>query len=85
MGRGMTDTVQLHIFITGQVQGVWFRASTFEKARELYADRWLGFSENDLYRMLREAGFRKVSAEVVTRESEEPHFETLLASGEKAV
>ncbi|MFP6887365.1 MAG: metalloregulator ArsR/SmtB family transcription factor [Opitutales bacterium] len=68
----------------GQVIVLDLKEHTFEKARELYADRWLGFSENDLYRMLRETGFRKVSAEVVTREAEEPHFATLLASGEKA-
>jgi len=66
----------------GQVMVLDLKEHTFEKARELYADRWLGFSENDLYRMLREAGFRKVSVEVVTREDEEPHFETLLASGQ---
>ena len=69
----------------GQIVVLDLKEHTFEKARELYADRWLGFSENDLYRMLREAGFRKVSAEVVAREPEEPHFETLLASGEKTV
>ena len=68
----------------GQVILLDLKDHTFEKARELYADRWLGFSENDLYRMLREAGFRKVTTEVVTREDEEPYFETLLASGAKA-
>ena len=68
----------------GQIIVLDLKEHTFDKARELYADRWLGFSENDLYRMLRKAGFRKVSAEVVTREDEEPHFATLLASGEKA-
>ena len=69
----------------GQLIVLDLKEHTFEKARELYADRWLGFFENDLYRMLREAGFRKVSAEVVAREDEEPHFETLLGSGEKPV
>ncbi len=56
----------------------------FEKARELYADRWLGFAENDLYRMIRNAGFRRISVNVVAREEKEPCFETLLASAEKA-
>ena len=69
---------------SGQIIVLDLKEHTFDKARELYADRWLGFSENDLYRMLRKVGFRKVSAEVVTREDEEPHFATLLASGEKA-
>ena len=67
----------------GRIIVLDLKEHSFEKARELYADRWLGFSENDLYRMLRESGFRKVSAEVVAKESEEPHFETLLASGDK--
>ena len=55
----------------------------FEKARELYADRWLGFTENALYQWLRKAGFAQVEVGVVAREEQEPHFETLLASGIK--
>ncbi|MGF1483225.1 MAG: ArsR/SmtB family transcription factor [Opitutales bacterium] len=53
----------------------------FEKARELYADRWLGFSENQLYRWLREAGFEQVEVNAVAREQQEPGFVTLLATG----
>ncbi len=59
------------------------RRHNFEKARELYADRWLGFSENTLCDWLTRTGFRQVRAEIVARESEEPHFETILASGLK--
>ena len=55
----------------------------FEKARELYADRWLGFAENDLYGMIRDAGFKGISVSVVAREEKEPCFETLLAAAEK--
>ncbi|MFP6855117.1 MAG: metalloregulator ArsR/SmtB family transcription factor [Opitutales bacterium] len=55
---------------------------SFEKARELYADNWLGFSENDLYRMIQHAGFRAISVNVVAREEKEPFFETVLASAE---
>jgi len=55
----------------------------FEKARELYADVWLGFSENALYQFLKEAGFRKIEVTVVARESEEPNFQTVMASGLK--
>ena len=57
---------------------------SFEKARELYADHWLGFGENELYRMIRIAGFSTISVSVVAREEKEPFFETLLASAEKA-
>ncbi|MFW5874044.1 MAG: ArsR/SmtB family transcription factor [Verrucomicrobiota bacterium] len=55
----------------------------FEKARELYADVWLGFSENKLYHFLKEAGFRQIEVNVVAREQEEPQFQTVLASGVK--
>lgn len=55
----------------------------FEKARELYADVWLGFSENTLYQYLKVAGFRKIEVNVVAREADELHFQTMLASGVK--
>lgn len=57
---------------------------SFEKARELYADRWLGFSENQLYRWLKDCGFEEVSVNIVAREEQEPGFETVLARGVKA-
>ena len=59
------------------------RRHSFEKARELYHDYWLGFSENALADMLAKAGFKAISVEVVARETEAPHFETLLAVAEK--
>ena len=40
---------------------------SFEAARELYADVWLGFAPADLGRMMREAGFEGVSVEIVAR------------------
>ncbi|MCB1225909.1 MAG: metalloregulator ArsR/SmtB family transcription factor [Verrucomicrobiales bacterium] len=52
---------------------------TFEKARELYADTWLGFSEAELTDMLHRAGFTGIDTSVVHRESRSPHFQTLLA------
>ena len=55
----------------------------FEKARELYADLWLGFKESALDQLLRKAKFTKVEVTPVSRESVEPHFETLLATGTK--
>jgi ubiquinone/menaquinone biosynthesis C-methylase UbiE/biotin operon repressor len=56
----------------------------FEEARELYADLWLGFSELELEQYLRAAGFQKLETAIVHRETEPPHFETMLAMGEKA-
>ncbi|GHC08202.1 ArsR/SmtB family transcription factor [Cerasicoccus arenae] len=55
----------------------------FEKAHELYADRWLGFSENQLYRWLKDTGFSTVKVNVVAHEQGDPGFETVLASGVK--
>lgn len=57
------------------------RAHRFEKARELYADRWLGFKENDLHEWLEGVGFSHSAVRVVSRELKEPKFETLLATG----
>lgn len=55
----------------------------FEKAHELYADKWLGFSENELYQFFRDAGFRSVEVTPVSKEEQEPGFVTLLATGLK--
>lgn len=57
------------------------RAHRFEKARELYADRWLGFKENELHDWIEEAGFAHSEVRVVSKETKEPGFETLLATG----
>ena len=54
-----------------------------EEARELYADRWLGFSETDLHSWLNDAGFRDIELTVCDREKEPPHFQTILATGLK--
>ena len=55
----------------------------FEKARELYADHWLGFSEVQLHQWLEAAGFRDLEVTVVAREKESPHFQTVFATGVK--
>ena len=55
----------------------------FEDARELYADRWLGFSECDLATMLERAGFGGIETAVADRETSAPKFQTLLGIGIK--
>ncbi len=55
----------------------------FEKARELYADVWLGFSEVELLEMMEEAGFINVETKIVHRETKSPHFQTVLAIASK--
>lgn len=67
----------------GQLLVLDLREHAFEKARELYGDLWLGFRESALHGFLKKAGFQKVEVVAVAREAQEPHFETLLASGLK--
>jgi ArsR family transcriptional regulator len=55
----------------------------FEEAREMYADEWLGFSEVELESAMEKAGFRDIQISVVHKEAEAPHFQTLLAVGDK--
>lgn len=56
---------------------------SFEEARELYADVWLGFGEGELAAMLEKAGFVEIETAVVDREPEPPNFQTLLAVARK--
>lgn len=67
----------------GQIVILDLLKHNFEKARELYGDRWLGFPESDLHRWLEQAGFVKIEISVVAREEQPPHFETVLAGAEK--
>jgi ubiquinone/menaquinone biosynthesis C-methylase UbiE/biotin operon repressor len=55
----------------------------FEKARKLYADHWLGFSEVALHELLEKAGFGEIEVSVVAREKQPPHFQTVFATGTK--
>jgi ArsR family transcriptional regulator len=55
----------------------------FERARELYADHWLGFSEVQLHQFLEKNSFREIEVSVVAREKESPHFQTVFATGIK--
>jgi ArsR family transcriptional regulator len=56
---------------------------SFEQARQLYGDRWLGFTEIELTRWMEDAGFQNVEASVVAREEQPPHLQTVLAMGRK--
>jgi ubiquinone/menaquinone biosynthesis C-methylase UbiE/DNA-binding transcriptional ArsR family regulator len=55
----------------------------FERARELYADHWLGFSEVQLHQFLEKSDFRQIEVSVVSREKQSPRFETVFATGVK--
>ena len=65
----------------GQLMILDLAAHKFHQARELFGDRWLGFAESELHCWLESAGFGTIDISVVSCEEEEPHFETLLASG----
>jgi len=67
----------------GQIMVLDLARHQFEKAHELYGDRWLGFAESDLQRWLEEAGFKRIEINRVAREEQPPHFETVLACGQK--
>ncbi len=56
---------------------------TYEQAKELYAHVWLGFSSVELHTMLTKAGFKNLEIQVVSREQQAPHFQTILATGVK--
>ncbi len=68
---------------SGRIVILDLKEHTFEKARDLYADTWLGFAENQLHAWLKNAGCDGVEVSVVSREEQEPNFETLLATGVK--
>src|SRR5213080_4710138 len=55
----------------------------FERARELYADHWLGFSEVQLHQFMDKGRFREIEISVVSREKQSPHFQTVFATGIK--
>jgi ubiquinone/menaquinone biosynthesis C-methylase UbiE len=67
----------------GQLMVLDLARHNFDKAYELYGDRWLGFAESDLHRWLEGAGFKRIEISVVAREEQPPHFETVLAGGQK--
>ncbi len=58
---------------------------SFEQARELYADRWLGFTESALAGMLEKTGFQEIETIVADKEQSAPGFQTLLGIGVKPV
>jgi ArsR family transcriptional regulator len=68
---------------TGRVAILDLAKHRFEEARDMYADEWLGFSEAELESMLQRAGFAKIQTSVVQKESEPPHFQTMLAVAHK--
>lgn len=67
----------------GQILLLDLARHQFERAHEVYGDRWLGFAESDLHRWLEAAGFKKIEISVVAREEQPPHFETILAGAQK--
>jgi ArsR family transcriptional regulator len=67
----------------GQILILDLLKHNFDKARELYGDHWLGFAESDLHRWLETAGFKKIEISIVAAEEQPPHFQTILAGGEK--
>jgi ubiquinone/menaquinone biosynthesis C-methylase UbiE len=67
----------------GRIVILDLKKHSFERARDLYADTWLGFSEVELRGFLEAAGFTEVQSWVVDREARSPGLETILAIGRK--
>ena len=67
----------------GRIVILDLKRHSFEQARDLYADTWLGFSEVELRAFLELAGFDKVESWIVDREKQSPMFETILAMGSR--
>jgi ubiquinone/menaquinone biosynthesis C-methylase UbiE/DNA-binding transcriptional ArsR family regulator len=67
----------------GQILILDLLKHSFDRAQQLYGDRWLGFAESDLHRWLEAAGFKKIEISIVAGEDQPPHFQTVLAGGEK--
>jgi ArsR family transcriptional regulator len=65
----------------GRIVVLDLKKHSFEQARELYADTWLGFSELELRGFLSDAGFKDIQSWVVDRERQAPALETILAVG----
>ncbi len=68
----------------GRIAVLDLLAHQFDKARDLYADTWLGFTEAQLHEFLENAGFRDIDVAVVARDDQNPQFQTVLATGVKA-
>jgi len=68
---------------TGRIVLLDLLAHNFEKAREHYADTWLGFSEVELHQMLKTAGFHEIEIDVIAREEQSPHLQTIFATALK--
>jgi ArsR family transcriptional regulator len=58
-------------------------AHQFEKARELYVDSWLGFTEAQLHEFLESAGFTEIEIAIVARDEQNPQFQIVLATALK--
>jgi ubiquinone/menaquinone biosynthesis C-methylase UbiE len=67
----------------GRIMVLDLASHSHEQARELYADVWLGFSEVELHQILTKAGFSQIEISIVSRETQAPNFQTLLATATK--
>lgn len=67
----------------GQIMILDLLRHPFEKAHEIYGDRWLGFTESELHQWLQAATFKNIETTIVACEEHEPHFQTILAAADK--
>lgn len=67
----------------GQIMILDLLRHPFEKAHEIYGDRWLGFTESELHQWFQAATFKNIETTIVACEEYEPHFQTILAAADK--
>ena len=55
----------------------------YDKARRLYHDRWLGFSESDLEDWFKQVNLQQIRVQVLEPDPHEPGYIPILASGRR--
>ena len=82
-GRAITEAVRV-LRPGGRLLVLDLRKHDQKWVTTKFGDRWLGFTEAELERLLRDAGLRDVRAQVGAKQSGDP-FVVLIASGAKPI
>jgi ArsR family transcriptional regulator len=81
-GRAIAEAVRI-LRPGGRVLLLELRRHDERWVSERFGDRWLGFEDDELKRLLEDAGLREVKITVGARRARDP-FTVLIASGVKA-
>lgn len=67
----------------GRIVILDLQSHTFEKAHDLYHDRWLGFTESELRQWLKASGMKKIIIQQLETDQSHPNLKPILASALK--